>query len=182
MPAGGADARDTPEVPYHVPAIGREDTQCPICHLSFKTPYHLRQHMDVHRGEQFPCGNCDKMLVMRHMLRDHEKGCVGGTKYQCSQCNKEYSTKQGCHQHERAKHRPDAPAPDEVFVCPHSGKQYNIKKSMQEHVTTCSKNPNRKGPFHCQVEGCKLRDHPFSCIKNLNAHLASCHRWKERKQ
>ena len=39
---------DTPEVPYQVPTIGREDTQCPICHLSFKTLYHLRKHMDVH--------------------------------------------------------------------------------------------------------------------------------------
>ena len=110
MPAGRAGARDTLEVPYQVPTISREDTRCPICHLSFKTLYHLRQHMDVHRGEQFPCGNCDKMLVMRHMLRDHEKGCVGGTKYQCSQCDKEYSTKQGHCQHKRAKHGPDAPA------------------------------------------------------------------------
>ena len=112
LPAGQAGARGTSEVPYQVPAIGREDTQCPVCHLSFKTPYHLRQRMDVHWGEQFPCGNCDKMLVMRCMLRDHEKGCMSGTKYQCSQCNKEYSTKQGHHQHERTKHGPDAPAPD----------------------------------------------------------------------
>ena len=182
MPAGGAGARDTPEVPYQVPTISREDTRCPVCHLSFKTLYHLRQHVDVHWGEKFPCRNCDKMLVMRHMLRNHMKGCVGGTKYQYSQCDKEYSTKQGHHQHERAKHGPDAPAPDEVFVCPHCGKQYNIKKSMQEHITTCSENPNRKGPFHCQMEGCKLRDHPFSHIKNLHAHLVSCHGWKERKQ
>ena len=27
--------------------------------------------------------NCNKMLVTRHMLRDHEKGCMSGTKYQC---------------------------------------------------------------------------------------------------
>ena len=47
LPAGGAGARDTPDVPYQVPAIGREDTQYPISHLSYKTPCHLRQHMDV---------------------------------------------------------------------------------------------------------------------------------------
>ena len=128
LPAGGAGVRGTLEVSYQVPTIGREDTRCPICHLSFKTPYHLRWHMDVHQGEQFPCRNCDKMLVMRCMLRDHEKGCISGTKYQFSQCNKEYSTKQGRCQHERAKHGPDAPAPDELFVCPHCGKQFNIKK------------------------------------------------------
>ena len=133
-------------------------------------------------GEQFLCGNCDKMLAMRHMLRDHEKGCMSGTKYLCSQCDKEYSTKQGCHQHKRAKHGPDAPAPDEVFVCPHCGKQFNIKKSMWEHITMCSENPNRKGPFHCQVEGCKSRDHLFFASKrgsskglngNLTGHMSS---------
>ena len=48
LPAGGVDARDTPEVPYQVPTVSREDTRCPICHLSFKTPYCLRKHMDVH--------------------------------------------------------------------------------------------------------------------------------------
>ena len=48
LSAGGEGARNTPEVPYQVPAISREDTQCPICHLSFKTLYHLRKHMDMH--------------------------------------------------------------------------------------------------------------------------------------
>ena len=30
LPAGGADARYTPEVLYQVPTIGREDTRCPM--------------------------------------------------------------------------------------------------------------------------------------------------------
>ena len=42
LPAGGAGGRDTLEVPYQVPTISREDTQCPVCHLFFKTPYCLR--------------------------------------------------------------------------------------------------------------------------------------------
>ena len=50
LPACEAGARGIPEVPYQVPAVGKEDTQCPVCHLSFKTLYHLRRHMDVHRG------------------------------------------------------------------------------------------------------------------------------------
>ena len=43
-------AREVQDVPYVVPAVGGEDTKCPICHLVFKTPYRLREHMDVHRG------------------------------------------------------------------------------------------------------------------------------------
>ena len=49
LSAGGAGARGTLEVPYQVSTIRRKDTQCPVCHLSFKTPYRLRQHMDVHQ-------------------------------------------------------------------------------------------------------------------------------------
>ena len=87
--------------------------------------------------------------------------------------------KQGLRQHARVTHGPKQPAPDEVFICPHCAKQYRVKKSMKEHATTCSQNPAKKGPFFCWVEGCKSHDHPFSKMKNLNAHMASCHGWKE---
>ena len=90
--------------------------------------------------------------------------------------------KQGLRQHTRVTHGPEQPAPNEVFICPYCAKQFGIKKSMREHATTCSQNPAKKGPFFCQVEGCKSCDHPFSRMKNLNAHMASCHGWKEQWQ
>ena len=31
-------AREVQDVPYVVPAVGGEDTKCPICHLVFTTP------------------------------------------------------------------------------------------------------------------------------------------------
>ena len=67
-------AREVQDVPYVVPVVGGEDTKCPICHLVFMTPYQLREHMDVHRGEQFPSGNCSKLLASHHMLKAHQKG------------------------------------------------------------------------------------------------------------
>ena len=63
LPASQPGAREVQDVPYVVLAVGREDTKYPICHLVFKTPCQLRKHMDVHRGEQFPCGNCSKLLA-----------------------------------------------------------------------------------------------------------------------
>ena len=51
--------------------------------------------MDVHRGEQFPCGNCSKLLASRHMLKAHQKGCIQGSKFICEECGQEYATKQG---------------------------------------------------------------------------------------
>ena len=70
--------REVQDVPYVVLVVGREDTKCPICHLVFKTPYQLGKHMGVHKGEQFPCGNCSKLLASHSMLRDHQKGCIQG--------------------------------------------------------------------------------------------------------
>ena len=179
LPASQPGAREVQDVPYVVPAVGGEDTKCPICHLVFKTPYQLRKHMDVHRGEQFPCGNCSKLLASHHMLKAHQKGCIQGSKFTCEGCGHEYVTKQGLRQHTRVTHGPEQPAPDEVFICPYCAKWFGVKKSMREHATTCSQNPAKKGPFFCCVEGCKSHDHPFSRMKNLNAHMASCHGWKE---
>ena len=149
LPAPQPGVRDVLEVPYAVPAVGRDDTKCPVCHLSLKMGYHLRKHMDVHQGEQFPCQSCDKLLVSCQMLREHEKGCTQGSRFSCDQCNKDYATKQGLRQHTRAVHGLDRPAPGEVFLCPHCGKAFKVKKSMREHMTTCSQNPTRKGPFFC---------------------------------
>ena len=133
-------------------------------------------------GEQFPCDNCSKLLASCCMLRDHQKGCIQGSKFTCEECGWEYVMKQGLRQHARVTHGPKQPVPDEAFICPHCDKQYRVKKSMREHATTCSQNPAKKGPFFCQVEGCKSHDHPFSRMKNLNAHMASCDGWKEQQQ
>ena len=172
-------AREVQDVPYVVLAVGGEDTKCPICHLVFMTPYQLGEHMDVHRGEQFPCGNCSKLLASHRMLKAHQKGCIQGSKFICEECGQEYATKQGLRQHTKVTHGPEQPALDEVFVCPFCAKRFGVKKSMREHITTCSQNPAKKGPFFCHVEGCKSCNHPFSRMKNLNAHMASCHGWKE---
>ena len=72
LPAPQPGAREVQDVPYVVLVVGREDTRCPVCHLVYKTPYQLRKHIDVHRGEQFPCDNCSKLLA------SHQKGCIQG--------------------------------------------------------------------------------------------------------
>ena len=96
-----------------------------------RTSFHLRKHMDVHWGEQFPCGNCNKLLASHWMLRDQEKGCIQGTRYPHDQCDKDYATKHGLRQHTRAVHGLDRPAQDEVFWCPHCAKAYKVKKSSK---------------------------------------------------
>ena len=84
--------------------------------------------MDVHRGEQFPCSICSKLLANHHMLKAHQKGCIQGSKFICEGCGQEYATKQGLRQHTRVTHGPEQPVPDEVFVCPFCAKQFGVKK------------------------------------------------------
>ena len=122
LPAPQPGAREVQDMPYVVLAVGRENTRCPVCHLVFKTPYQLRKHMDMHRGEQFPCDNCSKLLASHCMLRDHQKGCIQGAKFTCKECGWEYTMKQGLRQHARVTHGPEQPVPDEVFICPYCTK------------------------------------------------------------
>ena len=104
LPAPQHGAREVQHVPYIVSAVGKEDTKCPICHLVFKTPYWLGKHMDVHKGEQFPCDNCSKLLASDHILRDDQKGCIQGSKFTCEECGQEYAKKQGLRQHATVTH------------------------------------------------------------------------------
>ena len=132
-------------------------------------------------GANSPCGNCSKLLASHCMLKAHQKVCVQGSKFICEGCGHEYATKQGLRQHTRLLMVLNSlhlmRSLSVLFVQSNLG-----QKSMREHITTCSQNPTKKGPFFCHVEGCKSCDHPFSRMKNLNAHMAYCHGWKEQCQ
>ena len=131
----GTQAREVAEVPYQIPAVPREAKDCPVCQQSFKTHHHLMVHMEVHRGEKFPCNKCGKVLDNRIHAR-HTASCVQGKKVECPDCGKQYVSTQGLNQHQKAKH--DAYTPDEgTYVCPYCGKQYHIKKSWAEHKPHC---------------------------------------------
>ena len=176
----GAQAREVTEVPYQIPAIPREGKDCPVCQQSFKTHHHLMVHMGVHRGEEYPCTRCGKVLTKRKMWSRHTMSCVKGHKVSCPDCGKQYASTQGMKQYHRAKHGADAPELDEHYVCPFCRKFYRIKKSWAEHKPYCPQNPDHKGPYYCRVTGCSTADHPFSRMRNLNFHMSNIHGWKER--
>ena len=134
---------------YTLPTMGHQKVKCPVCNQVFKTNHHLRRHMDIHKGSGYPCGKCHKSLSSRKMLQQHEAACKQGCKHTCGTCGREYASVQILKQHQKVSHGAGCPLQDEVFVCPHCQKAYNVKKSMREHASTCAQNPARKGPYFC---------------------------------
>ena len=119
--------RPTESMPYSLPAVGRDDTKCPVCHQVFKTAHRMRQHMDVHKGMGYPCSKCHKSLSSRKMLRQHEQACKEGRRHECDVCHKSYASWSILKQHKKVSH---APEHDEVYCCPHCNKEYWVRKSM----------------------------------------------------
>ena len=177
----GALARETAEVPYQLPMVARNATDCPVCKRRFITHHHLMKHMGVHHGEKFPCDRCGKVLAARKMLKFHQSSCVRGKQVSCPVCAKPYGSKQGMLQHHKVAHGMDQPEMDETFSCLFCNKSFNIRKSMWEHSNTCVSNSDKKEPFFCHITGCPRADHPFSRMKNLNHHLLGVHGWAEWK-
>ena len=166
----------TESMPYSLPAVGRDETKCPVCHQVFKTAHRMRQHMDVHKGTGYPCSKCHKSLSSRKMLRQHEQACKEGKRHECDVCHKSYASRSILKQHKKVSH---APEHDEVYCCPYCNKEYQVRKNMQEHAGVCEQNTDRKGPDFCRVEGCSRAQHLFQKMKNLNHHMDRAHGWRE---
>ena len=177
----GAEACEVAEVPYQLPAVERDATVCPVCERELPNHHKLMKHIGVHHGEKFPCSKCGKVLASRCMLQAHQPACITGKSVQCPDCGRHYANRQGMKQHHKVAHGVDRPEADETFPCPHCQKNFNVWKSMREHISVCPDNPARKGPFLCRVPSCVKADHPFNWIKNLNAHLSGVYGWAERK-
>ena len=177
----GAEACEVAKVLHQLPTVERDATVCPVCERELPNHHKLLKHMGVHRGEKYPCRKYGKILASQCMLWAHQPACIQGKSIQRPDCGKHYARRQSMSQHHKVAHGVDRPEADEAFPCPYCQRNYPVCKSMREHSYVCPSNPARKGPFFCRVPNCVRVDHPFSWVKNLNAHISGVHRWVERR-
>ena len=166
----GASSQD---VPFEVPNVQPGETDCQLCHQSFKSSRSLKHHMKTHTGDTgCSCSRCSKILSSRAMLDLHLKSCRQEKGHWCKECNRGYTAKQVLFAHLKAKYGPALTV--EELTCPTCGKVFKIAKTMREHMAT------HKGPFHCRVEGCEAG--PFSLPKRLNHHMEDKHGFSARNE
>ena len=81
----GASSQD---VPFEVPNVQPGETDCQLCHQSFKSTRSLRHHMKTHTGDTgSSCSSCSKILSSRAMLDLHLKSCGQEKGHWCKECN-----------------------------------------------------------------------------------------------
>ena len=162
-----------PEPPQPSPVVKARETDCELCHQSFKHTCSLCCHMKTHIGDTgWSCDQCGKVLASRIMWDLHVKSCGQEKGHWCQECNKSYTTKQALVEHLKVKH--DPPPTVEELTCPICSKVFRIIKTMHEHMAS------HKGPFYCRVEGCYAG--PFSLPKQLNRHMEEKHGFAARKE
>ena len=122
LPASGE------EVPFTVPDIMAGETDCALCHQTFKSTRSLRRHMKTHTGETGYSCQCGKVLASRIMLDLHQKSCRQDKSHWWKACNLGYTTKQALVHHLKAKHSP-APTKGEL-TCATCGKEFKLVKTM----------------------------------------------------
>ena len=160
------------EVPFTVPDVMAGETDCTLCHQTFKSTRSLRRHMKAHTGETGYSCQCGKVLALRIMLDLHQKSDGWDKSHWCKACNLGYTTKQALVHHLKVKHSP-APTKEEL-TCATCGKEFKLVKTMHEHLAS------HKGPFYCHVPGCRAG--PFSLPKHLNQHMAEKHDFAAHKE
>ena len=120
------------EVPFAVPDVMAGETNCALCHQTFKSTRSLRRHMKTHTGETGYSCQCGKVLASRIMLDLHQKSCGRDKSHLCKACNLGCTTKQALVHHLKAKHGPD-PTKEEL-TCATCGKEFKLVKTMREHM------------------------------------------------
>ena len=131
--------------------------KCTYCPKSFRTPFHLRQHLRIHTGEKpFMCEFCPKQFSLCVNLKRHLRVHTGEKPFVCEFCPKRFSQRVNLKRHLRV-HTGEKP-----FLCEFCHKQFSVHGNLKTHLRVHT----GEKPFVCEF--CPKQ---FSVHWNLKRHL-----------
>ncbi|XP_044269448.1 gastrula zinc finger protein XlCGF26.1-like isoform X33 [Tribolium madens] len=161
---------------------------CPHCSRQFRSASSYKEHLDTHKGLQFPCNVCQKsfksiIILNRHMkihndvakarcefcqktfktansLRKHVKKLHHGERHLCDICGKALSSAASLRDHTLI-HTGEKP-----FPCSHCDKRFAKKQHLTDHVRVHTKEKPHACPF-CEKK--------YSQRTPLTLHIRSVH-------
>ncbi|CAH1784142.1 unnamed protein product [Owenia fusiformis] len=138
---------------------------CSDCGDTFTSKSLLNKHANIHKytqtkGGTFSCEICNKVCPTIGAMRKHNKRHkqrMSGLKFNCNQCNKNFSSESAVYHHKRGVHGGEKP-----FKCEICDATFSFHHSMKLHRLK----HEGKRPFACDI-----------CDKTyLTAHHLKCHK------
>ena len=117
----------------HMNVHSNEAHKCDVCHLKYKSAFHLKHHywrMHTAQAEApYPCKLCyykraqTEEKLNKHMLENHS-----GIKYQCTQCSKSFKNKDTKRCHIKVVHG------EKTERCENCEKMFTFKSDLKLHI------------------------------------------------
>jgi len=110
-------------------AVTRPEITCEICGLVFDGQYRsmkFREHMSLHKGEEFKCPECTFITNTEKKLWGHRRNIHPKVFYQCDQCGKEFKKKENMEKHQLTH-------TDITFDCPVCMKKLRSNDALRRH-------------------------------------------------
>ena len=154
--------------------LGKDVTVCPKCGEDKKSHSNLVSHIRKFHEDvfNFLCKECDRGFLTRLGWNNHKKSHkMKEEEYlSCDKpgCKSKFTTKDSKKGHMRKYHGNFKK--DCEFGC---GKTFTTKTNYQQHVKSCSKNPNRKELF-CEICG----KGGYYLLSRMQEHKRDIHKWR----